>query len=541
MPSRVTEARWTAGWVILWLMLALVALITRPVLPIDETRYLSVAWEMWHGGHFLVPHVNGLPYSHKPPLLFWLIHLGWVLWGVNAFSARMTAPVFGLLGLFLTVHLAGRLWPAQHSVARHAPFVLLGLPLWAVFGTLTMFDLPLAFFVLLGAVGFLMASGESVVSGWALAGIAMGAGLLTKGPVILLHLLPLGLLAPWWMQSGCRGLERWRWYAGLLIALLIALTVALAWALPAADSGGAAYAQAILWHQTAGRMVRSFAHSRPVWWYATLLPLVLFPWCFEMPLWRRVRRMRLDPGSRFCLSWALPPLLLLSLVSGKQIHYLIPLLPPVALLFARGMAALPWPAAGRRLWPVAFLFMLAGIALLALPGLPIDAGSLPAMRKGMPIWGLLMLAGGIVLFLWKARTRTAAVAGSCAAVSVFIALIHVGPLRRVEKAYDIAPMSAKISRLQTAGRQIAVWPAKYAGQFQFAGRLTQPLATPKDRTALRKWTKRHPGGYVVLFTSQKVSLAHGLRPEFAQPFRRGRVALWRATVLQRAPKVIDRL
>jgi 4-amino-4-deoxy-L-arabinose transferase-like glycosyltransferase len=33
----------------------------RPLLPVDETRYLSVAWEMWLGGNWLVPHLNGVP------------------------------------------------------------------------------------------------------------------------------------------------------------------------------------------------------------------------------------------------------------------------------------------------------------------------------------------------------------------------------------------------------------------------------------------------------------------------------------------------
>ena len=57
------------------LMLALltgVAFVSRPMTPIDETRYISVAWEMWLRGDFLVPFKNGATYSHKPPLMIWL-------------------------------------------------------------------------------------------------------------------------------------------------------------------------------------------------------------------------------------------------------------------------------------------------------------------------------------------------------------------------------------------------------------------------------------------------------------------------------------
>ena len=42
-----------------------IALPIRPPLPVDETRYLAVAWDMWLKGNYLVPHLNGAPYSHK--------------------------------------------------------------------------------------------------------------------------------------------------------------------------------------------------------------------------------------------------------------------------------------------------------------------------------------------------------------------------------------------------------------------------------------------------------------------------------------------
>ena len=65
------------------MLFAIACIWLRPLWPVDETRYASVAWEMWLRGDFLVPHINGEPYSHKPPLLFWLIQAGWALFGVN--------------------------------------------------------------------------------------------------------------------------------------------------------------------------------------------------------------------------------------------------------------------------------------------------------------------------------------------------------------------------------------------------------------------------------------------------------------------------
>ena len=60
-----------------------VSIAVRPLLPVDETRYLSVSWEMFLRQNFLVPTLNFEPYFQKPPLLFWLIDLAWSVFGVS--------------------------------------------------------------------------------------------------------------------------------------------------------------------------------------------------------------------------------------------------------------------------------------------------------------------------------------------------------------------------------------------------------------------------------------------------------------------------
>jgi 4-amino-4-deoxy-L-arabinose transferase-like glycosyltransferase len=97
-----------------------VALLTRPLIPIDETRYVSAAWEMWLRGDFLVPFKNGEPYSHKPPFMFWMFHAGWALFGVNDWWPRLVLPLFSAGVLLLTYLLAAcqRGMPAS-SAGRH--------------------------------------------------------------------------------------------------------------------------------------------------------------------------------------------------------------------------------------------------------------------------------------------------------------------------------------------------------------------------------------------------------------------------------------
>jgi len=82
-------------WLFLfWGVLTSLSLTIRPLFPVDETRYAAVAWEMWLRNDFLVPYLNGEVYSHKPPLLFWLMQLSWRFFGVNDWSLRLISPLF---------------------------------------------------------------------------------------------------------------------------------------------------------------------------------------------------------------------------------------------------------------------------------------------------------------------------------------------------------------------------------------------------------------------------------------------------------------
>jgi 4-amino-4-deoxy-L-arabinose transferase-like glycosyltransferase len=246
----------------------------------------------------------------------------------------------------MTWRLARLIWPDDEGTSRRVPLVLIGMGGFAFYGSLAMFDAPLTFLALVGIEGSLRAW-RGAAWGWALCGAALALGILMKGPVAALHILPVPVLAPLWM--GARPAGGWvRWYVGTLLAFLLGAGLALAWALPAARAGGEAYGAELLWGQTADRMVRAFAHREPPWWYLPILPIVSLPWIFVPRLWRGVRR-RLDTGEKLCLVWFLAPLVVFSAISGKQAQYLLPELVPLALLASRrltGVRAIPWIAMG---------------------------------------------------------------------------------------------------------------------------------------------------------------------------------------------------
>lgn len=500
---------------VLLAVLTLTALLTRPLIPIDETRYVSAAWEMWLRGDFLVPFKNGEPYSHKPPFLFWMFHLGWMVFGVNDWWPRLVMPLFSAGSLWLTCLLAGRLWPQQRGLGGRAALILMSTLLWIVFSTSGMFDVLLAFWVLVGVHGILWAA-EGRRRGFVVLGIAIGFGVLSKGPVILLDLLPLAVLALWWQP----GLAWRRWMGGLLLAIALGAAIALAWAIPAGQSGGDAYRNAIFWGQTADRMVDSFAHRRPFWWYLPLLPVLLFPWLiwpgFWQALWRH-RRTGLDRGTRFCLAWMLPVLAAFSLVSGKQPHYLIPLFPAFALFASRVLAERPVARVGL---PAVALVLLGTALVLA------GAGQIPALRDQVaalpPLWpGVVLMVAGVLGWVGVRRgVQPVLVLGLMGSAS--LVLLQLAAARSIEPLYDIKPMALAIKRVQDEGHVVAN-VAKYHAQYQFLGRLEAPLVELRG-AQVKPWLAAHPDDYAVVYLQETRGLS-ALAARHKQAYRGGAVVL----------------
>lgn len=497
MPgNRLKTHTW---WLLLWGGLLGTALYTRPLLPVDETRYLSVAWEMWQSNQFLVPHINGEAYSHKPPLLFWLIQFGWWLFGVNAWSARLTAPLFGLGSILLTMRIWRILWPEDEKTTRTLPYFLLGLVVWNAYATLTLFDMPVVFFCLLAWLGLLHVRQGQGVKPWLQVGLAVGLGLLAKGPVILLYIVPPAILAPWWRKD--QHASGWRWYGGLLLALAGGVLLALAWALPAARAGGPEYARAILLGQTAGRMVASFAHARHFFWYALWLPLLLFPWIFWGPVWRGSLR-HLDWGTRFCLSALVPPFLLLSCISGKQVHYLLPLLPAAALLMARAAATSPG-ATSSRLRLVATVYAALGVALLVIPYLPLHGGD-AEMLVFLPRWlGLFPFLTGLIFFFMRTDGSQQAITRVATGNILLLLVLHLALARPLHQLYDQTEVGAVLRAAEARGHLVVVFPARLSDQFQFAGRLTRPLLPMDSLEEVVLWAVKNPGQYCLFFATEE--------------------------------------
>ena len=148
-------ARSFTDWRCLWLLLLLPVALFLPAMPIDETRYLAVAWEMRFAAIFCVLHLNGATYSDKGPLLFWLINLAWLLAGIACLDRAPGRARASLGSLMLFERLVRMRLSRIASWRAHATLMLAGMIFFALFSSAIMFDVLLTTCVLIALHGVL--------------------------------------------------------------------------------------------------------------------------------------------------------------------------------------------------------------------------------------------------------------------------------------------------------------------------------------------------------------------------------------------------
>lgn len=484
----------------------------RPILPIDETRYVSVAWEMWLNKTWLVPHANGLPYSHKPPLLFWLFSSMWTLFGTSEFITRLTIPLFVLLNLFLIRKLAQKIYPDNPQAAALAPLVLCSGLGWFLYSGMIMFDLLLTVFVQTAMLS-VWKYAETRRMVWIVSGgVAIGLGLLTKGPVTFIYLIPFVALVKWWNpdpQANHTAILK----ASVVMAA-IGILIILAWAIPAAVVGGQDYAYAIFWGQSAGRIHESFAHARPFYWYLLLLPVLIFPWPFLVGFWRSGLWNNNQNSDKFCLAMFTIILALFSCFSGKQLHYLFPAFPVLAI----------W--ASNKLRPEKFNLEPVVIIFLAAATIAIFSASLWAPQvfrnaesaNVIPWWGVLPLV--LTALVMKPNVLTSsrlALHIIAVLLSLSALLASISPM--INEIYNVTPIAQQINALQRQGNKVA-YVGKYQNTFGYAGKLTAPIEqAPNNPNALQNYLQETQG-YTVLI-QKKPDIAQNINAILATPYRGG--------------------
>jgi 4-amino-4-deoxy-L-arabinose transferase-like glycosyltransferase len=361
----------------------------------DEPRFAAVAEELRSFEHgaagVVVLHLNGEPYTQKPPLYYWVTSLLSSVGGsVNEVTARLPSAIAGVGCVWLTALFATAI--SRRPLAG----VISGALLLTVFrfahlARRAQLDVILSFFLLLALYAFFrLRDGEGKRDRWFyLLHASIGLGVMTKGPVALLPIAAMALVLLWQGDWGrFRQIVPW-WSFGLSLGpALVWLALAVAWTPPG-------YFEEAVVQNIFGRFFSGTAHVRSAFYFFVHFPLEFLPWTLLWPLaagttWRALKQDAhpgLRDGSRLLVVWIALCFVFFSLSAGKRGLYLLPTFPAVAILcglalddFARRKAQLPrtvWIALGT-LAIVALGFSVAlvasgGIEFASYPGFKLPA------------------------------------------------------------------------------------------------------------------------------------------------------------------------
>jgi len=515
----------------LWLLLFMASLFARSVWPVDETRMLTVAWEMWTRGEFILPSLNGELYARQPPLMAWLIDAGWVVFGVNDWWPRLLPALFSLASLAVVQRLSRLLWRENREIGRMAPLVLLGTPLWALYTTLALPDMLLVFFTLLGWWAVLIMWRHRDMRAFLLLGAALGFGALALGTIIYLYVLPVAVLAPLWGRGESK--VTWKyWYVDIAKSILLGAAILGLWLASAGMQAGFPYVTEWVSGSLIGARLDLFTTGRSWWWYLAWLPIVCLPWSMLPLLWWRLWHMRretLSVGMAFCVIGTMLTLVLLSLIDVKQPPFLLPLLPLMALPVSYLLMdeSLEGVGDNHPLGGMTIPVVMLGGALAVLPKLPrVDV--LPGFLWELsPFVGIGVMVVGIAL-AWlparEVRRRAMDIVVAGALLVVFLILVAGS---QFDEFYRTDMVGQFLATAQAQNRSIACI-GEYQGEFQFAGRLREPLPVI-DPAEADSWLMTHPDGLLVSDASVwQPREANRRQPAMETPFRGSALRVWDA-------------
>jgi 4-amino-4-deoxy-L-arabinose transferase-like glycosyltransferase len=321
----------------------------------DEPRYAWIGRAMASSGDWVTPRLYGQPWFEKPVLYYWLSAIGFMLHLPAEWATRLPSA---LAALAAAIAIGWLSWKEYGSGADFSGSPTLLAPLifatsvaaigFARAATPDMLFSAFITFAMVSAASVMRRSGalrpNPFPSARSLRGDAvqllffgawLGLAVLAKGPAGLI--LAGGAVGMWALATGS-------WRAAVRLAHPLAIVafciVGLPWYVLCAIRNPD-FIHVFIFQQNFERYVTPvFQHKQPFWFFGYMTPLGLLPWTILLVpvaqegvrLWRE--NSWRDSPSFFVACWAIFPMLFFTFSKSKLPGYILPAIPPLALLLA---------------------------------------------------------------------------------------------------------------------------------------------------------------------------------------------------------------
>ena len=469
-----------------------------PLSGADEPRYARIAQEMHAQRHWITPTLEGKPWLEKPPLYYWLTIPAFFLIDRIETAARIGPAVCALISAIAIFWIGSLLWSRRAGLL--GALILLTSLGFAGYGRSASTDMPFTC-CLTAAMVILAAASERAIGRrkvlWAY--VFLGLAVLGKGPVAII--LAAGIMLCFWLLDD-RGMVLGRWH--ILSGLFITLALALPWFWMVFRQNGYSFIATFFINHNLARYVTDIHHhSQPFYYYLPALLALSFPWSgwlavlFPVSPIRGLRSWRQwNPGMMFLTCWLLFPLIFFSLSGSKLAGYILPCLPPLALILGVRLSQLMEEAAEfarLRAAMILYLIFCLGMAAAAPVYFHKDYGG--HWRTGLVLSAVIMVPAVFTfVFGLKGRCSRAFEITLLQGLLVVLATaVFAFPV--LADYHSMGGIAGRALELQQAEEPIVTYrffhhTLNYYSGYRIAGKLD-------DLNAVQDFSKEHPHFLVV--------------------------------------------
>lgn len=366
----------------------------------NELRYLSIADEALRTGSIFTFTNHGIDYADKPPLYFWIIMSGKLIFGKHS---MLFLSLFSIVPALVILHIMDS-WVRNLLTQNERLVAQLMLITSAYFLGTSVFlrmDMLMSMFIVLSMHSFYkMYSGSTKKRYTFLFPVFVFLALFTKGPVGII--VPLVSTLVFLISK--RALKSFgRYWGWKTLAIILALCGI--WFAGVYREGGSQYLENLLFHQTVDRAVNSFHHAEPFYYYFISFLYTLAPWSLLIAgviISGLINKFTVTDIERLFLVTSLSTFTVLSLFSSKLEIYLLPAFPFFVYITVLWLAK-----SEHKSWVYLLALIPAFILLMMLPGVIVAAAFvLPEdINITVPVFlaGLILSVSGFlaVRFLFK--------------------------------------------------------------------------------------------------------------------------------------------
>lgn len=481
----------TCGKDLLWITLLLSLLFgaflgSRPLSVPDEGRYTEIPREMVASGDYVTPRLNEVKYFEKPPLMYWLTAASIKAFdldqkGVNEWVLRLWPAFFAVLGALATFLFGNRFY--GRTVGLASVGVLSTSLLYYAHSRILILDMPLAGIIACTLFSLFAASVETrplqrrLLKTLFFTGCA--AAVLTKGLIGLA--IPGCVLVLWSVFQQRLDLMKVAFHP-LGIAWFLALV--LPWHIMAVMRNPEFFDFYIVHEQILRFLTPIHKRAQPFWFFLPIVIFGLFPWLSFFPqtirhLWHTKCR---SPVDIFLALWIGFVFIFFSLSSSKLIPYMVPLLPPLAILVGQAVAQ-AWTSSNiKSIQSSLYLYLcVASILIIGLPLYLAIEGSMANLAIAIPViiglWSLLIGCIALLIFMRQGRIKAILLTMGLSAVGLYLPLntawIHL-------EGRSIQPIALRIKETLNPSDLVISWHRYYQDLPPYIGRKTHVVEYPTE-------------------------------------------------------------